>query len=1158
MIAALLLLFTATEDKIQLKVSSPSTVVCRVEFSEMKRKEMQPIARFIISGTKPTYGYLTSEIDSSIPIQERVDEEPIQIGGPVIIGGVTLYTIAIQSHYIKNKVEHFVRSAEIKVDITPPSKQLQLSPSMSRVFRELILNYQGANNLKPSGFLIITPDAFVDEIQPLARWKERKGWNVEIRTLTQTGNTPTLIKDYIANAYNTWSPRPEYVLLIGDVTGTYFLPAAAVTTPVGHTDYPYTLIEGNDFFAELLIGRLPAASESELSTMVAKIIGYETEPYLSETSWFTRSLMVAANAPGFMTTPIPTKRWIRDRFLSNGFGEVDTVYYPPTASGAPITNSVNQGVLFVNYRAGDANWGEWIWPSFDLNAVFALNNGWKLPIVTSITCLTGNFQGDPCLGEAWLRAGNPVTPKGAVAFIGASAASTSSRWNNCLDYGIYWAILEENISSLGSALYRGKMEVYTNFPDDTTWLQGSSFYFHTYNLLGDPSLSIWTNVPDTFLTVYDSSMPVGASFFSITVTNSANQPVEDAMVSLHKAGEVKEVDFTDASGYVDFNFATSTQDTLFVTVTKQNYKPYQGFCLVNNSSVYVDHFSHTIDDAGGNNNGDVNPGETIELGVTLKNYGNSTTATNVSVRLSTIDPLVSVTDSIKTYGSINPGATATASPFVFNVSTNAKNGHVLKFNLNVTSSQGNWTGSVWIDAKAPEFAYQRHQVLDGGNGYLEPGETSDFIISLQNTGQLIGNNITGILRSINPGVIVTDSAGSFGNIPIGDSATNNGNRFTLSAVNSISPGYELGLSAILSGDNDFRDTLEFELTLGPENTTKPFGPDDYGYFAYDDTDTGYDEKPGYNWFEVDPNHGGPGDSLILENDETITMSLPFSFKYYGDWYDQVSISSNGYIAMGATWVADMYNWAIPAAGGPPLLIAPFWDDLDPTFTDSSGNVSYWHDDTNHCLIIEYSRMQHVHDPTNPTPGELQTFEVVLFDPQYYPTQTGDGEILFQYMEITNDDVWHNYATVGIENYEHTTGLEYTFANSYPNAAAPLANNRAIKFTTDPPDTFYGIREYKNSVATGCRLDISPNPFSRITDIRYLISDDGYQKPELKIYDISGRLVKSFQLPTSHLLSSNLVSWDGTDNVGNRVPAGIYFVRLQGIQLPLVEKVILVE
>jgi hypothetical protein len=628
------------------------------------------------------------------------------------------------------------------------------------------------------------------------------------------------------------------------------------------------------------------------------------------------------------------------------------------------------------------------------------------------------------------------------------------------------------------------------------------------------------------------------------------------MVSLYKDNEVKEVEFTNASGQATFNFSTSSQDTLFVTVTKHNFKPYCGDCLVNSSTVYVGHYDHSISDPTGNNNGEVNPGEAIEMQVTLKNYGTSTPATNVSAKLTTTDPLITITDSMQTYGNIAPGGTATGAAYDFNVSTNAKNNHIIKFNLDITTNQGNWNSSIWIDVKAPEFVYQWNQILDG-NGALDPGETSDMIISIENTGGLIGNNISGILRSLNPGVSVGDSIGSFGNIPVGDSAANSSNHFAVNASSSISPGHAVGFIIILSGDDNFKDTVEFALVIGVVDQTKPLGRDLYGYFAYDDTDAGYSEKPTYNWIEIDPALGGSGDSLVLENDETKTIDMPFNFKFYGNWYNKVSICSNGYIAMDSTWIADMYNWHILSAGGPPLLIAPFWDDLDPTATDSSGNVSYWHDASNHRFIIEYSRVQHIHDPTNPILAELQTFEVILFDPQYYPTETGDGEIIFQYKDITNDDVWHNYATVGIENREHTIGLEYTYANVYPDAAAPLANNRAIKFTTDPPDTFPGIEEYNQTFTNNSILEVYPNPFRQMINIRFNTGQSA-KGIALKIYDVSGRLVKDFSRLTLDAQRPTLLSWDGTDDSGKEVPQGVYFLKVESTDSEEIKKIILLK
>ncbi|MCK4255891.1 hypothetical protein KAX35_03300, partial [candidate division WOR-3 bacterium] len=65
-------------------------------------------------------------------------------------------------------------------------------------------------------YLIITPDAYYDAILPLAEWKTKKGMLTKVAKLSETGSSSAQIRSYITNAYNTWEPRPEYVLLVGD------------------------------------------------------------------------------------------------------------------------------------------------------------------------------------------------------------------------------------------------------------------------------------------------------------------------------------------------------------------------------------------------------------------------------------------------------------------------------------------------------------------------------------------------------------------------------------------------------------------------------------------------------------------------------------------------------------------------------------------------------------------------------------------------------------------------------------------------------------------------------------------------------------------------------------------------------------------------------
>lgn len=85
--------------------------------------------------------------------------------------------------------------------------------------------------------------------------------------------------------------------------------------------------------------------------------------------------------------------------------------------------------------------------------------------------------------------------------------------------------------------------------------------------------------------------------------------------------------------------------------------------------------------------------------------------------------------------------------------------------------------------------------------------------------------------------------------------------------------------------------------------------------------------------------------------------------------------------------------------------------------------------------------------------------------------------------------------------------------------------------------------------------VSPNPFSKLTNISFEKAY-GARDIELKIYDVAGKLVSEF----SHLASQqiNHVTWNGTDNTGNKVSAGIYFVQLEIDKENLIEKVLLLK
>ncbi|MEO0165532.1 MAG: C25 family cysteine peptidase [candidate division WOR-3 bacterium] len=98
-----------------------------------------------------------------------------------------------------------------------------------------------------------------------------------------------------------------------------------------------------------------------------------------------------------------------------------------------------------------------------------------------------------------------------------------------------------------------------------------------------------------------------------------------------------------------------------------------------------------------------------------------------------------------------------------------------------------------------------------------------------------------------------------------------------------------------------------------------------------------------------------------------------------------------------------------------------------------------------------------------------------------------------------------------------------------------------------------------------KLEVLPNPFQNqcvikfhISDFKFPQIDDVGQGFSLAVYDVVGRLVKSFNLSfyiSNH--ASNIV-WDGKDDAGRKLPAGIYFIQLEAGNKKEIQKVILLR
>ncbi len=92
------------------------------------------------------------------------------------------------------------------------------------------------------------------------------------------------------------------------------------------------------------------------------------------------------------------------------------------------------------------------------------------------------------------------------------------------------------------------------------------------------------------------------------------------------------------------------------------------------------------------------------------------------------------------------------------------------------------------------------------------------------------------------------------------------------------------------------------------------------------------------------------------------------------------------------------------------------------------------------------------------------------------------------------------------------------------------------------------------------LQIFPNPFRNKIDIRWQIIDDRLRmtdnNPQIKIYDVSGQLVRQWDDPTIQL--SDHISWAGTDHADRKLPSGVYILKCEAGEHTKTKKLLLIR
>lgn len=626
----------------------------------------------------------------------------------------------------------------------------------AQIYQRYFINYTPSRYpiLEEEGnMLVISYGPFMAAMEPFIEWKKTIGRPIEMVDVAVAGPTHTQIKNYVANYYNT--NGLTHLLLVGDHQQVPSHPSGSA-----FSDNIYGYIVGNDSYNEVFVGRFSAETVAHVETQVQRTIEYERD--IDETqTWLNIGMGIARNEGAgsghYGESDAQHMDFIRDSLLNYTYITVHQEY-DGNVPGIPNTNSTimsqrfNDGVSITNFCNHGSMTG-WSVGNFNISHVNALTNVGKLPYIWSVACDNGRFTSGTCFAEAWMRSTHNTTgePTGAI---GTMMSWISQPWVPPMtgQDEMVTILVEQRDHikrTMGGVSINGSMKMIEQ--------HGSSGQntHDTWILFGDPSLMLRTDIPTPMTVTHLPAAFLGMDEFTV------NADAEDAIVSLTMDGEILGTGYIQ-NGTVTVSFPTlNTPGIMTVAVFAYNRVTYiEEIDVIPADGPYIVYTSSTIDDMlGGNGNGLIDYGESIILGVGLKNIGTDP-ANNLNVSLSSASPYVTITDGTQLYGTVLPDQTVVIpDAFAFDVADDVPDNYLIVFQLTMTAGNDVWNATFSHVAHAPEFTIANTFIVDdaiGGNnnGQPDPGETVNILIPTTNSGSSQALNVTGTMTCLNPHITI--------------------------------------------------------------------------------------------------------------------------------------------------------------------------------------------------------------------------------------------------------------------------------------------------------------------------------------------------------------------------------------------------------------------
>jgi len=1054
------------------------------------------------------------------------------------------------------------------------SRELQAktrSHAFEAVFASTIWNYQPTRTSLmryPAGYVIISPAAFLDAMEPFIDWKTKEGFDVTVATIESIGNSTSQIRSYMQGLWNAATPEnpaPSYLLIVGDVAQV--VTNASSTFGTHPTDLQYVRLEGTDYLPEMYFGRFSATTPAQVTNQVNKTLMHQ-QYTMPDDSYLGKSVLIAGMDSYWATTHGNGQiNYATQNYFNEAHGIVSNNYvYPQSGSNAAnIVANVSDGRGYVNYTAhgGTTDWSD---PSFTIANINSLQNENEYSFVVGNCCLTSKFDVGTCFAEAWLRAEN----KGGVIYIGGT---NSTYWHedywwtvgakgnatgtappyNADALGTYDAIFHENgeafedwAPTAGSMIFMGNLAV----------AQGNSeridYYWEIYSIMGDPSLIPYLGIPE------DNAINTPETFFlGLDTMEIIADPYTYVAVSMN--GELHGVGLTDAAGYLNLEIIPFDEPgTAELVATRSKRKPtIATIDVIPNEGPYVTVSQITLADGSTS----ANAGDSIEMDLTFSNVG-VMDAENLTVTISTDSPWIQLMDTETTISDIAAEDQVTVNS-IFNalVDQGTPDQHVAEFLITVTDSEHEWSTSRNLLINAPNVTISSVSFFDpNNNGIFEAGETINITLNITNAGHM------------------TVESGSLDLIL-------NSSMASLPTANFLVPGISTGGNIPLSFDLVLADEIEdgeviplgVALDMGAQminhNVLIPIGAIMEGFESGDFDTFAWVNESNIPWTIVsnDVNSGtySARSGAISHNQSTnLELSMDVSADGEISFYRKVSSESGwdflkfyidgeekGSWSGNQAWAEVSYD----VAAGPRTFKWTYIKDG----SYSTGSDAGWIDDIKFPMSgsgeipMAYTTTTAINFP-EVSPNNSYSESFVLRN-----LGTSDLEGLISVpaefsLSLMGQTLPNDYF------YVIPAGVTRSFTISYHATDDVYDIEDELVITTNDADlpqivipiTLVAVsnEDLVNPAVTSL-MGNYPNPFNPTTTIRFALSEAG--KVQISVYNLKGQRVKSL-LNSDVSAGTHQIIWDGKDDRGSSVASGIYFYRMEAKNYQATNKMMLMK